>query len=177
MLQFVAIIPIRAKNLTTLRWDMVDFEKSTITIPRSEMKDNDPNLPDFTIPLPRQAITILKETFNLTGWGRWVFCGIKDIHGPINNETGNKALRQMGFVDEKNGRKQTLHSFRGTYRSLVDTHQREHNAAYEVKTIVLDHHEQNKTERAYSHMADYTDQMRNLLQWWSDFLDKSREKK
>jgi hypothetical protein len=36
---------------------------------------------------------------------------------------------------------------------------------------VLDHQEANQAVRAYTHKADYTEQMRELLQWWADFLD------
>jgi integrase/uncharacterized protein (DUF433 family) len=171
MLKFVAIIPLRAGNLTSLKWEMVDFDKELLVIPRNQMKDKDPNLSDFVVPLPRQAIKILREVHHLTGWGEWVFTGKKNMHNHINEETGNKALRILGFNDEKRGRKQTLHSFRGTFRSLVDTHQEEHNASYETKEKILDHTVGSKTERAYTHQANYVPQMRKLLQWWADWLE------
>ena len=46
----------------------------------------------------------------------------------------NVALQRMGYRN-----KQTLHGFRGIYRSLVDTYQNEHNISYEVKKRFLDH--------------------------------------
>ena len=76
---------------------------------------------------------------------------------------------------KKKGQKQTQHSFRGTYRSLADTHQTQHNATYEVKESVLDHHDNNKVAVAYLHQADYTEQMRPLLQWWADYIDKLKK--
>jgi len=171
MLKFVCIIPLRAGNLTTLTWDMIDFDKALLTIPRNKMKDKDPNLPDFTVPLPTQAIEILKEVHHYTGWGKWVFTGIRNPKKHINEETGNKALRTMGFNDATSQRKQTLHSFRGTFRSLADTYQTEHNATFETKEKVLDHNAGTKTQRAYTHKADYVPQMKVLLQWWADKLD------
>lgn len=172
MLRFLTIIPLRATNLCMLRWHQIDFEKSILTIPRSEMKVNDVNLPDFVIPLPKQAINILKEIREITGWGQWVFHGVRKNFEHANKESGNKALRIMGFVDEKNGRKQTQHSFRGTFRSLSETYAKEHGVSFEVRERALDHHEENKVVRAYTHKADYTEQMRELMQWWADFLDK-----
>jgi integrase len=136
------------------------------------MKTDDENLPDFVIPLPKQVLDILKEVEEITGWGEWVFHGVRDRREHVNFESGNKALRNMGFKDEKNGRKQTLHSFRGTFRSLSETYAREHGVSFEVRERALDHHEQNKVVRAYTHKADYTEQMRELMQWWADFLDK-----
>jgi len=174
-LRLVVILPYRAENLTTLRWDMIDFDKRTLTIPRPAMKVPDPSLPDFVLPLPDQAISILNETREITGWGTWIFHGIKDFEDHMNEETCNKALRIMGFTDESKGRKQTTHSFRGTFRSLSETYAKEHGALFETRERVLDHHENNKAIRAYTHMADYTEQMRPLMQWWADFLDKIKE--
>lgn len=175
ILRFVSIIPLRADNLCKLRWDQVDLEKAIITIPRAEMKVKDKNLPDFVLPLPCQAIAILKELKEITGWGAWVFHGVRNNLTHANKESGNKALRSMGFIDEVNGRKQTLHSFRGTFRSLSETHATDHGASFEVRERVLDHHEENKVVRAYTHKADYTEPMRELLQWWADYLDAVKQ--
>lgn len=172
VLRFVSIMPLRADNLCKLRWDQVDLDKALITIPRSEMKVKDHNLPDFVLPLPAQAVNILKEVREVTGWGQWVFHGVRKNFEHVNKEAGNKALRIMGFVDEAKERKQTLHSFRGTFRSLSETYAKEHGVSFEVRERALDHHEENKVVRAYTHKADYTEQMRELMQWWADFLDK-----
>jgi integrase len=172
LLRFVSLIPLRADNVCKLRWEQVDLEKGIITIPRSEMKVKNKNLPDFIAPLPHQALSILKELHPVTGWGRWVFHGVKDNQNHVNNESGNKALRIMGFVDDESGRKQTLHSFRGTFRSLSETYATDHNVSFEVRERCLDHHEKKEAVRAYVHKADYTDQMRVLFQWWADYLDE-----
>ena len=173
-LRFTSIIPLRAENLSELKWSYIDLDKAILTIPRSKMKVKDKKLPDFMLPLPHQVIAILKEIKELTGWGEWVFHGISKPLVHMDKESPNKALRSMGFVDEINGRKQTIHSFRGTYRSLCETYAREHGASFEVMEKVLDHQEANQAVRAYTHKADYTEQMRELLQWWADFLDKTK---
>lgn len=177
VLRLTALTMLRIGNLATLKWDNIHLKKGAITIKRSEMKVKDKNLPDFVLPLSRQAIEILKETKELTGWGEWVFHGIKDNRYHVNKESGNKALRKMGFTDEESGRKQTLHSFRGTYASLARTHHKDHGAVFEALERVLDHQEGNQVVRAYAHMADYTEQMRELLQWWADFLDELKVRK
>lgn len=176
-LRFTSIIPLRAENLSELKWSYIDLDKATLTIPRSKMKVKDKKLPDLILPLPHQAIAILQEIKELTGWGEWVFHGISKPLVHMDKESPNKALRSMGFSDEVNGRKQTLHSFRGTFRSLSETYAREHGASFEVMEKVLDHQEANQAVRAYTHKADYTEQMRELLQWWADFLDKTKEGK
>lgn len=176
VLRLAALTMLRIGNLATLKWDNIHFKNGVIIIKRSEMKVKDKNLPDFILPLSRQAIEILNETKELTGWGEWVFHGIKNPKWHVNKESGNKALRIMGFTDEETGRKQTLHSFRGTYASLARTHHKSHGAVFEALERVLDHQEGNQVVRAYAHLADYTEQMRELLQWWADFLDELKEK-
>jgi hypothetical protein len=86
--------------------------------------------------------------------------------------SGNKALRIMGYNDESKGEKQRLHSFRGTYRSLVNTHQEKHNTSLEAKEAVLDHHLGSKVERAYTNKSNYVEQMRRLLEWYADYLEE-----
>ncbi len=175
LLRLVALVPLRAKNISMLRWSQVDLEREAITIPRQEMKIQDKNLPDFTIPLSKQAVKVLKEIHPFTGWQQWVFHGVRNNKAHINPESPNKALRIMGFSDEARGRKQTLHSFRGTFRSLTETHADKHKAHFEVREAVLDHHDTRLAVRAYTHKADYVSQMRVLLQWWGDYLDHITE--
>jgi integrase len=161
-LEFVTYTMLRASTLVSLKWEYVDFENKTITVPREEMKVKDDNLNDFTLPLVDKAIQILEELKPLSGWSEYIF----SIDGkPINKESGNRALQHMGFKGQH-----TLHSFRGTFRSLVETYQDKHNAPYEVKEAVLDHQVSNKVVRAYTHKSNYVEQMRSLLEWYEEYL-------
>ena len=168
-LQFLVLTMLRATTLVTLKWEYIDFENKTLTIPRESMKVKDANLNDFILPLVPKAIAILRELEELTGADEYVF-SIAGKH--INKESGNKALRLMGYDDESKGLKQTQHSFRGTFRSLADTHQKKHKASFEAKEAVLDHQVGGKVERAYTHKSDYVEQMRGLLEWYADYLEE-----
>jgi len=169
-LKFALHIPLRAENLVNLRWSYINFEDASITIPRELMKIKNHNLPDFKVPLSNEVITILKEQYELTNFQDFVF--LSNAGKPINSNTPNGALKRMGYQD-----KQTLHGFRGVFRSLIDTHQIEHNLDYEVKRRFLDHHDENKVERAYNHRAEYFEQMKPLVNYWSDFIMTIKEKK
>lgn len=173
-LQFVALVPLRSGNLCKLKWSYIDWNNKALIIPRSEMKVNDQSLSDFKLPLSDQAIDVLREIQIFTGFGEWVFHSVTDFKKPMVSDSLVKALRNMGFSDEARGRKQVVHSFRGTFRSLCDTYQNEHNSSFEIKEAILDHRIGNKVTRAYNHKADYTEQMRLLLQWWADFLDRAK---
>ncbi|MDN5112690.1 hypothetical protein PJV97_10085 [Aliarcobacter butzleri] len=76
----------------------------------------------------------------------------------------------MGFDDEVKGRKITLHGFRGTFRSLIDTLDIDSNFSFETKERALDHHEKSKVVRAYTHKSDYINQLIPLMNFWSDYI-------
>lgn len=170
-LKMVLHVPLRAENLIGLKWQHIDLENATITIPRCEMKVKDSNLPDFTLPLTRQAVEILNEQ-KLFSDGIYVFKTSGYADEPISKETPNRALERMGFNDEDQGRKIRLHGFRGTFRSLADTHQEAHGVSFEAKEKALDHIPQSTVERAYTHKADYMKELQKLFSWWSDYIEK-----
>ncbi len=167
-LKFVLHIPLRAKNLVTLKWKYIDFEKRLLTIPRDEMKVSDDNLKDFTMPLSDEVIKILKEQYLYVSNSEYVFA--TDRGGHLNIESTNRALQRMGFNDEKRHKKQRTHSFRATFRSLANTYQSQHNVSYEAKERALDHSIGSDVERSYTHSSDYTKELKILMGWWSGFI-------
>ncbi|RXI25065.1 tyrosine-type recombinase/integrase [Aliarcobacter trophiarum] len=168
-LKFVLHLPLRAENLCNLRWEYINFNDKLLTIPRALMKVKDKNLPDFQMPLTDEVINILNEQKPFSNNQSYVFLGT-DNKKPINSESPNGALKRMGFNDERKGRKQRLHGFRGTFRSLIDTLDIDNRFSFDVKEKALDHQEINKVVRAYNHKADYTKQLKPLMVFWSEYI-------
>ena len=164
-LKFCLHIPLRASNLVNLKWSYISFEDKSLTIPRSLMKNKNKNLPDFKVPLSDTVIKILEEQKEFTNHQDFIFLSAKGK--PINDNTPNMALVKMGYKNT-----QKLHGFRGVFRSLADTFQKEHSLDYEVKKRFLDHHDDNRVELSYNHRAEYFEQMKPLVNWWSGFIDK-----
>jgi len=169
-LKFAIHIPLRADNLVNLKWSYVNFSEKSLTIPRAEMKIKNHNLPDFKVPLSDEVLKILKEQYELTYYQEYIF--LSNAGKPINSNTPNGALKRMGYQD-----KQTLHGFRGIFRSLSDTHQKLHNVSFEVKERALDHHTESRVVLSYSHQAEYFEQMKPLVKWWSNYLEGLRDEK
>ena len=168
-LKTVLHLPLRATNLCSLKWEYIDFDNKTLTIPRKLMKVKDKNFDDFKMPLSEELINIFKEQKDLTGYQTWVFLGTNH-RTSINVESPNKALKIMGFDDEENGKKITLHGFRGTFRSMIETLDVNNQFSFEIKERALDHQESSKVVRAYAHKADYIKQLSLLMDYWSDFI-------
>jgi integrase len=172
-LKIVLHIPLRADNLCSLKWNEIDFDKKLLTIPREQMKFKNPNINDFKMPLTDEVISILREQQEaqryLTNELNYVFVGI-DNKKHIHKESPNNALQIMSFNDEKKGRKIRLHGFRGTFRSTIDTLDKNGRFNFDVKERALDHHDRNISTRAYTHKGDFEDQTRELMNFWSDYI-------
>lgn len=176
-LKLVLHVPLRAENLCNLKWDYIDFENKLLKIPREEMKVKNINLDDFVLPLTNEVMNILNEQKEFitkyTDLREYVFIGSDNVR-PIHNESPNRALQRMDFNNEKKGRKIRLHGFRGTFRSMIETLDVDGKFSFDVKEKVLDHFEKSKVVRAYTHKANFEQQLKELLNFWSDFINSFR---
>ena len=172
-LKIVLHLPLRPENLANLKWEYIDIENKTLIIPRTMMKVKNKNLSDFLLPLTDEVIEILINQKNYIEeysiLDEYVFIG-KDLNSPINKESTNKALKRLGFNDESKGEKIRTHGFRGIFRSMIDTLDDKNIFPFEVKERALDHLEENKVARAYNHKSDYSKQLKDLMNFWSDFI-------
>jgi integrase len=134
------------------------------------MKVKNHNLNDFQLPLTDEVINILleqKEFLTLyTELREYIFIGTDNIN-PINRESPNQALMRMGFTANK---KQSLHSFRGTFRTIVEEKQPEHQVSEKIMESILDHNKDSKVELAYKNKVNYFEQQKPLLNWWSNYI-------
>lgn len=166
-LKFILHMPLRASNLTSLKWSFIDFEKRTLTIPREQMKVKDPNLNDFVLPLSDEVVSILKDQRESTTSRRFIFSSDRHTGKHINQATLNETLRSFNI---------TLHGFRAMFRSLANTHAREHNVSEKARERALDYISETATQRAYTHQSDYFNELKILLSWWSEFIVDLRNK-
>lgn len=118
---------------------------------------------DHAVPLSTQVMALLDELEPYTGRHRLLFPGLRDpANTPMSAETINKALKILGFEGEQTG-----HGFRGLASTIMNERS---GARPEVIERQLAHKERNMVRRAYNH-AEYLDERRHLMQWWSDYLD------
>ena len=67
------------------------------------------------VPLPKQAVAVLRELQPLTGGGKLVFRGERHHDRPMSDNTLNAALRAMGYAADE----MTAHGFRATARTIL----------------------------------------------------------
>src|SRR5690606_5308251 len=107
----------RSSELRLARWPEIDLNRAEWWIPAERMKRRRGAIasePHY-IPLPRQAVAILRELHRYTGRGDLVFAGLRPLR-PISENTLNTALRAMGYASDAH----TTHGFRTMASTLLN---------------------------------------------------------
>jgi len=158
-LQLAPILFVRPGELRAAEWSEFDLEAACWNIPGHKMKMRQPHL----VPLPVQAVTILKELFNLTGDGKYVFPCHRTPLRCMSENTVNASLRRLGFEkDEITG-----HGFRAMARTMLHEILQFTPDAIEAQ---LAHAVPDRLGRAYNrtqHLAE----RKKMMQTWADYLD------
>jgi len=161
-LKLAGLLFVRPGELRHAEWSEIDLDKAEWNIPAGKMKMRQPHL----VPLPVQAVEILRDLHPLTGRGRYVFPGGRSPRVPMSNNALNAALRRMGFDKGT----MTAHGFRASARTILDEvlgfrpDYIEHQLAHAVR---------DPNGRAYNRTA-HLPERRKMMQAWADYLDNLR---
>ena len=137
-------------------WKEINWQTKTWTIPASRMKRPREHL----IPLSDWAMELLQELHQLTGKGRFMFPNRNTISGYISENTLGNILNRIGYKGIA-----TPHGFRSLASSILN----EQGFNPDAIERQLAHVEENKVRAAYNR-AEYVDERREMMQWYSDFL-------
>lgn len=122
---------------------------------------------EHRVPLPAQAVAILKELHSVTGHAALVFPGLGTGKRPISENTLNSALRRMGYGQDE----MTAHGFRATASTLLNESGRFSGDAIER---ALGHQDADAVRRAYAR-GQHWKEREAMGQWWADYLDGLRD--
>lgn len=160
-LRLAAYLFVRPGELRGAEWQEIDLENSEWRVPAERMKMRE----QHNVPLPQQAVAILKELHGLTGGGRYVFPAIGPQARPMSENTLGAALRRLGYSSEE----MTAHGF----RTLASTLLNEQGWHPDLIELQLAHKERNKVRAAYNR-AQRLAERRRMMQAWADYLDGLR---
>lgn len=132
---------------------------------KRELREKQQGAPHM-VPLPRQAVAVLRDLHPLTGHATMVFRGERHHDRPMSENTINAALRAMGFPAVE----VTGHGFRATARTML--HERL-GFSPDVIEAQLAHSVRDSLGRAYNR-TEFVEQRREMLQAWADYLDQLR---
>lgn len=161
-LKLSALLLVRPGELRRMEWEEIDFEKAEWNIPAPKMKMDFAHL----VPLPLQAVEILRALQPLTGRGKYALPSAHGKEKPMSENAVNLALHKLGYSN-----KHTAHGFRAMARTILDEVLNfrpdliEHQLAHAVK---------DPNGRAYNRTA-HLPARKEMLQAWADYLDGLRK--
>ena len=168
-LRLAPMLLLRPGELRFAEWPEIDLDAALWTVPAARMKRElrekllgAPHL----VPLPHQAVAVLRDLHTLTGHAKMVFRGERHHDRPMSDNTINAALRAMGFSQDE----VTGHGFRATARTML--HERL-GFSPDIIEAQLAHSVRDSLGRAYNR-TEFTEQRRAMLQAWADYLDQLR---
>ena len=162
-------LPLRAAPLSRLKWDYVDFDRRLLTIPRAEQKIKRSEIGDFKLPLSDEVMRILENQAKLSRAYEHIFIN-SHFTGHIHKDTATNAIKGFDFRDRQTGRVVTLHSLRGIFMTQAFNNMQKHGVSKEAIKKALDHLHGDKVDLSYSEKADFLDELKILLDWWSGYI-------
>ena len=160
VLKLSALVFQRPKEVRTMQWAHINWDKHLWEIPAAVMKRK----ADHVVPLARQSLGILKDLHPLTGQGKYVFPSPRGRSRPVSNNGARTALRTMGYTNNQ----MTPHGFRAMARTLLDE---ELHFRVEYIEQQLSHEVRDMHGRAYNR-TQHLKERQAMMQRWADYLDE-----
>jgi integrase len=150
---------LRPGELTALTWKEVEFDTKLIRINGSRMKMKK----DHLVPMSTQVFNILQDLSRVKTNSNYVFPSPRNKNKPITTNALLTAFRSLGINKEQF----TTHGF----RHMASTRLNELGFRGDIIERQLSHTESDKVRAAYNH-ADHLDERREMMQKWSNYLEK-----
>jgi len=163
-LEFGMLTAARTGEIIGAKWDEIDFEAKTWTVPKERMKGGELHL----VHLSDRAIDILEEQKGASA--TFVFASPRDGGRPISNMAMLLTLRRMKVDDKGEKTFGDITTAHGLCRASFSTWAHEAaGARSEVVEACLAHREADRVKAAYDR-SEHHAARRRLLQTWADFL-------
>lgn len=137
-------------------WSEIDLKAATWITPAAKMKSRR----DHSVPLPTQAIELLKNMLPMTGGQRYVFTNRSDATRPIGTNYANNVMEICGLTG-----KQSPHGFRHLFSTEMNG--RGYNRDWIERQLA--HADSSFIRDVYNH-ATYLEQRRGMMQEWADLV-------
>jgi prophage integrase len=160
LILFQLLTMVRPSEASNAEWAEFDLENKVWTIPAEKMKMKHPH----KVPLSSQTLRLLRHLQAQTGHKRFVFASRNKINEPMNSQSVNKALVDMGYKG-----KQDAHGLRSIGRTYIGEKQMD---GYEVLEMCIAHKVGTSTGKIYD-KADFFEQRIPIMQAWGDFVEQS----
>jgi integrase len=157
-LNIAPMVFLRPIEISRAEWTEINFELAEWRIPEEKMKMGKTHI----IPLPTQAVAILRELHPLTGDGRYLFPNIRSSTQHMAGNTLLAAIRSMGYLPNE----MTAHGFRHMASTLLN------EQGFNADVIERQLAHKISGVRGVYNAAEYLPARKRIMQHWADYLDE-----
>ncbi|MDV7506127.1 tyrosine-type recombinase/integrase [Acinetobacter baumannii] len=157
-LELFALLFPRPVELRYATWDQFDLDKAVWVKPAVIMKKDIPH----AVPLPRQAIVLLKELLTYKTESNFLFPGRGSLSEPVSDNTFNTALNRLGYKDRQNP-----HGFRHIASTQLNNRFSDKEQVVEATLA----HLKKGVKGVYDKGAHFEERV-GMMQWWADEIDR-----
>jgi integrase len=179
-LKLLALTFVRPDTMAKAAWKHFDLDGARWVIPFDALKmewlssENGEAPDDFTVPLSRQAVALLRELHKITGKGRYLFpaCGVGNHPGEVMSEnTLNYALHGLGYKGIH-----CAHGFRASASTILNRQRTgERRRMFEIALVEIQQDRLDASTRAIYDRDDLMPERIGLMQYWADLVDTLRD--
>ncbi|WP_426454833.1 tyrosine-type recombinase/integrase [Acinetobacter sp. KB005] len=157
-LELFALLFPRPVELRYATWDQFDLDKAVWIKPAVIMKKDIPH----AVPLPPQAIVLLKELLTYKTESNFLFPGRGSLSEPVSDNTFNTALNRLGYKDRQNP-----HGFRHIASTQLNNRFSDKEQVVEATLA----HLKKGVKGVYDKGAHFEERI-GMMQWWADEIDR-----
>ncbi|EPC4054516.1 integrase domain-containing protein [Vibrio parahaemolyticus] len=147
---------VRPSECAAAQWHEIDLQKGLWMIPENRMKSRRIH----KIPLSEAAIQLLEFMKPISSGQRYVFPHANNPHKHMNPQSVNSAIKRSGLTG-----KIVSHGM----RSIGSTALNEQGFNADAIEVALAHVDKNNIRAIYNN-AEYLDERRKIMEWWSNFI-------
>ena len=152
--EFLVLCGVRSGEARLARWEEMDLENASWTIPGERMKSGRTH----RVPLSRRAVDLLGEAREYFDGSGLVFPSVTGKS--LSNMTISKLIKELGIPA-------VPHGFRASFRTWAEE---QSDAPRAVMEAALAHRLGDAAEQAYAR-SDLFEKRRALMQEWADYLE------
>ena len=166
-LRLLALLFVRNGDLRRMKWSDLDLEAGRWQFKPLKGQGKLNMVKDMVVPLPCQAVKILREQQKINGHTEYVFYSeTAKKHNIISDATANNQLHKLGYQNIH-----CAHGFRATAKTIM---QEQLKYSLLLVEMALGHTTKDPNGAAYGRF-EYIDDRTEMMQKWADYLDALRE--
>lgn len=166
VLRLTALLFVRHGDLRHMKWQDVDFDESKWRFQPIKGKGKENMVKEMIVPLPTQAIDILRQQQSINGHQEYVFYSTVATKQPVVSEnTVTKHLKKMGYKDIH-----CVHGFRASAKTMLQEQLKYPAVLVEMG---LGHITKDQNGTAYGRF-EFLEDRTEMMQTWADYLDALR---